>query len=125
MNPQPLASSGYGAALAQTLVALALVCALAWWLLRWGGRRALGGFGEGRVEVLERAPLDARRAVFLVRVGKRVLVVGASDQSLTLLAELRDDELPPARPATPGPFDGLAARWRGAASGGARDGGAS
>lgn len=101
VDPQPISTPGYGAALAQTLVALAGVCALAWWLLRWGARRGLGAFagpGAGRVEVLERTTLDARRAIFLVRIGARVLVVGAGDQSLSLLTEMRDDELPPPRP---------------------------
>jgi flagellar biosynthetic protein FliO len=102
VDPQPISTPGYGAELAQTLMALAGVCALAWWLLRWGARRGLGalaGPGAGRVEVLERTTLDARRAIFLVRIGARVLVVGAGDQSLSLLTEMRDDELPPPRPA--------------------------
>ncbi len=98
MNPPPLPADGYGAALAQTLIALVGVCALAWWVLRWGARRGLGALGNGRVEVLDRASLDARSTVFVVRVGRRVLVLGAGPQSVTTLAELAEDELPPPRP---------------------------
>lgn len=98
MNPRPLPIDSYGAALAQTLIALVGVCALAWWVLRWGARRGLGSLGNGRIEVLDRATLDARSTVFVVRVGRRVLVVGAGPQSVTTLAELTEDELPPPRP---------------------------
>ncbi len=98
----PGSTAGLGAALVQTLVALAAVCGLAWWLLRWGGRRALGHYGEGRVKVLERVSLDPRRSLFLVKLGERVLLLGASEQSLTVLAELRADELDPAAQTTEG-----------------------
>lgn len=105
--PPPLPTESYGAALAQTLIALAGVCALAWWILRWGARRGLGRHVGGRVEVLERASLDARSTLFVVRVGKRVLVLGAGPQSVTTLAELTEGEFPPAEPAPPGLLDTL------------------
>lgn len=91
VDPQPLSAPGYGAALAQTLLALAGVCALAWWALRQVARRGVGG--GGHVKVLDRVALDARRSVYLLRVGGRVLLVGGGDQGLALLAELRADEL--------------------------------
>lgn len=88
---------GYGVALLQTLLALAAVSILAWVVLRWASRRgfALGSLG-GRVRVLERVPLDARRALYLVRVGNRVLLVGAGDNAApAVLAEIDPAELPP------------------------------
>lgn len=91
--------SSYIAAIAQTLVSLVAVCAAAWWVLRWGARRGLGGSGRGAMTVLDRVALDARHAVTLVRVGKRVLVLGTSEQSVTLLTELREDELAAAESA--------------------------
>lgn len=51
----------------------------------WGLRRVAGGRARGPLEILARQPLDARRSIFLVRVGKRVLVVGAADGALTRL----------------------------------------
>lgn len=56
-------------------------------LATWGIRKiGLSGVaGSKAIEVIARQPLDARRAIYLVRVGKRVLVVGASDGALTRL----------------------------------------
>ena len=51
----------------------------------WGVRRLSGPRGRGPLEVLAKQPLDGRRAIFLVRVGKRVLIVGSSDGALTRL----------------------------------------
>jgi flagellar biogenesis protein FliO len=70
----------------------------------WGLRRLSGTRGRGPLEILARQPLDGRRAVYLVRVGKRVLIVGASDSALTRLGstslasiekELAADTAPP------------------------------
>lgn len=84
-------------ALVQTLLALAAVCVLAWVVLRWASRRGLGIHGgRGRVQVLERTPLEPRRALYLVRIGDRVLLLGAGEgASPTVLAELDPSELPP------------------------------
>ena len=115
MDPSlPAATTGYGVALVQALLALAFVCVLAFWVLRWVARRGfLGAAGSGRVRVLERVALDARRAVFLVKVGERVLLLGAGDAALTVLAELREDEVPPAATTGGTSFASLLARLRG------------
>jgi flagellar biogenesis protein FliO len=42
-------------------------------------RRASAPKPGGPIEVLARQPLDGRRAIYLVRVGRRVLVVGAGE----------------------------------------------
>ena len=112
---------GYGVSLLQTLLALAAVCVLAWVVLRWSAKRGLGLGGGRRVKVLERVPLDGRRALYLVEVGGRVLLIGAGDASApAVLAELDPDELPDL-PAAKG-FGDLIARLRG--SGGAPSDGA-
>lgn len=114
MDPSlPAATTGFGGALAQSLLALVAVCALAWWALRWGARKGVLPAGSGRVAVLDRAVLDPGRAVYVVRVGSRVLVVGGGDGALSLLAELREGELPEERPAPPRQgFGELVARLR-------------
>lgn len=86
-----MGTASLAAALAQTVAALAAVCLLALGVLRWGGRR-LGA--RGVVEVVDRAALDARRSVFVVRVGARAWLLAAGDGPVTVVAELRDDELP-------------------------------
>lgn len=88
---------GYGASLLQSLLALTAVVILAWVVLRWSAQRGLGMGAGQRVKVIERVPLDARRWVYLVQIGERVLVVGAGDgASPTLLTELSARELPDA-----------------------------
>jgi flagellar biosynthetic protein FliO len=88
---------GYGASLLQSLLALAAVCILAWVVLRWSAQRGLGTGAGQRVQVIERVPLDARRWVYLVKIGERVLVLGAGDgASPTLLTELAAKDLPDA-----------------------------
>ncbi|MEM1415752.1 MAG: flagellar biosynthetic protein FliO [Myxococcota bacterium] len=87
---------GYGAALLQGLLSLGAVCLLAWVLLRWGARYRLGVGGRGRhLEVIERVPLDARRALVLVRVGESVLLLGVGEGAAPrLIKELPPGELP-------------------------------
>lgn len=87
---------GYGLVLLQTLFALAGVCVLAWVVLRWGARRGIGvGAFGGRVRVLERIALEPRRALYLVKVGERVLLLGAGEGgSPTLITELDPATLP-------------------------------
>jgi flagellar protein FliO/FliZ len=68
-------------------------------LVLYGGRRLGLGRPAGPLELLGRLPLDARRAVYLVRVGKLVYVVGASEGGLTRLGELDADAVPTSLPA--------------------------
>lgn len=94
MDPAIPGTSGFGAALAQSALALLAVCALAWWALRWGARRGVLPRARGDLEVLDRVALDPGRAVYLVRAGTKVLVLGGADGGLQALAELRPEELP-------------------------------
>lgn len=68
---------------------------------RWG----VGG-AAGPLELVGRLPLDPRRAIYLVRVGPQVLVVGASDGGLVKLSELASSDLP-AFELPPSAFDSL------------------
>jgi flagellar biogenesis protein FliO len=93
---------GYGAALLQSLLALTAVCILAWVVLRWAAQRGFDLGGRARyVRVVERVPLDARRVLWLVQVGGRVLLIGAGDGgSPVVLAELSEKDLPEAPQAS-------------------------
>jgi flagellar biogenesis protein FliO len=66
----------------------------------WGLRKVQGGGPRGPLEVLARQPLDGRRAIYLVRVGKRVLVVGATDGALTKLGSTSLESIQRELPAT-------------------------
>lgn len=89
----PRPSGGYGGMLLQMLVALAVVCALAFVILKWGLKRLVAGGSAGaRMQVLERLPIEPRRSVVVVRVGARTLVLGSSEAGVELLTELHGSE---------------------------------
>jgi flagellar protein FliO/FliZ len=76
----------------QTVVTLAGVVALAV-LVLYGARRAGVGRASGPLSVVGRLPLDGRRAVYLVRVGRAIYVIGVSDGGLVKLGEMAEADL--------------------------------
>ncbi len=98
----------------ETLVTLLGVCALAVVVLA-GARRLGVGRPSGPVSLSGRLGLDGRRAIYLVRVGSRIYVVGASEAGLANLGELPAAELGEMPEATPArPFAAVLARVAGA-----------
>lgn len=93
---------GLGWALIQTMLVLAMVLALAWLTLNVGLRRLLGirapVRGPPLVNVLERVPLDQKRALFVVEAGGEVLLIGGGDGSLSLISKLNKAEIEKVRP---------------------------
>jgi flagellar biogenesis protein FliO len=83
----------YTAYLIETFVTLLAVCALAFVVL-WGARRLGVGRPSGPIVLQGHLPLDARRAIYLVRVGPHVFIVGAGEGGFTKLGELPASELP-------------------------------
>ena len=55
-------------------------------------KRGLGG-ATGVIEVVARQRMGRASSVSVLRVAGRVLVVGATEQQVTLLAEVEDDEM--------------------------------
>lgn len=91
----PAGTGGFATQLVRTSVALIVVCVAAFWLVRYAAQRGLLG-AQSRAKhlsVIDKIALDPRRSVHLVRVGNRVLVLGASDEGLRSLAELPAEEL--------------------------------
>jgi flagellar protein FliO/FliZ len=68
------------------VLSLVLVAGLLWMAARIAGKRGLGA-AAGAVEVLARQPLSRTSAVCVVRVADRVLILGSSEQQVTLLGE--------------------------------------
>ncbi len=95
----------------ETLITLVAVIALAV-LVLYGARRVGIGRPGGPIELVGRLPLDGRRAVYLVRVGPQVYVLGASEAGLTKLGEspASDLDLPPPPPPGSGGFPDVLAR---------------
>jgi flagellar protein FliO/FliZ len=94
----------------ETLVTLLGVIALAV-LVLYAARRLGVGRPAGPLSLVGKLPLDGRRAIYLVRVGKSVFVVGASEAGLSKLGEIEDEglELSPAEPAA-APFAAVLAK---------------
>jgi flagellar biogenesis protein FliO len=76
----------------QTVVTLLAVIALAV-LALYAARRVGIGRPLGPLQLIGRLPLDGRRAVYLVRVGETVYVLGASEAGLRKLGEVAKDAL--------------------------------
>ncbi|HSQ65843.1 MAG TPA: flagellar biosynthetic protein FliO [Polyangiaceae bacterium] len=101
----------YASYLLETFVTLAVVCVLAFAVL-YGARRVGLGRATGSIRLVGQLPLDGRRAIYLVRIGGSVLVVGASEGGLTKLGELPAAELPPEQEPKPLRFADVLARVR-------------
>ncbi len=71
----------------QTFLTLVAVCGLAIVVL-WAARRAGVGRPTGPIELVGRLPLEARRSIYLVKVGEVVLVIGAGEGGFTKLGEV-------------------------------------
>jgi flagellar protein FliO/FliZ len=83
----------------ETLITLLAIVALSVVVLV-GARRAGMGRSAGPLELVGRLPLDARRAVYLVRVGTTIYVVGASEAGIAKLGEVAQSSLElPAQPS--------------------------
>jgi flagellar biosynthetic protein FliO len=75
--------------LLQTVLALGLVCGLAYVIFRWlMPRLSVVGRAGGMVRVVERAPLDQRNSLFVVEVAGRWLLVASSEKGVELVSEL-------------------------------------
>jgi flagellar protein FliO/FliZ len=80
----------YGAYIVQTFVTLLAVCGIAYAVL-YGARRLGLGRPRGPISLVGQLPLDARRSIYLVKVGEQVIVVGASEAGFTKLGEMSAD----------------------------------
>jgi flagellar protein FliO/FliZ len=74
------------------VVSLAIVVGLLLLLARFGARRFRGQAGA-LVRVVHRQPLSRTSAVAVVTVGSRVLVLGTTEQQVSILTELEPEEL--------------------------------
>jgi flagellar protein FliO/FliZ len=74
------------------IASLAVVVGLLLLLARFGGRRFRGRSGD-LVRIVHRQPLTRTSAVAVVAVGSRLLVLGTTEQHVSILTELDPDEL--------------------------------
>lgn len=81
-----------------SLIGMCLCVAVILYLAYWVTRRiAMGNMGGamtsgGHMRIYDRLPLGQNKAVVVARVGLRWLVLGVSDEQITLLTELSEEE---------------------------------
>jgi len=89
---------GLAGALGVALLSLGVVCVLAYAVLRFLARPG-GGRADGPIRVLARCPLEPRRALYLVEVAGRRLLLGVGEGPMTTLADLGERAAPGAEEA--------------------------
>ena len=98
-TPEPMATSnrpGMGSAVIKMISALALVIAAVYgglYLLRkMMGRRGGAALGVDALTVLQTTYVGQHKAISLVKVGRRSVLVGVTDNQISTLTELDQDE---------------------------------
>ena len=88
------------------VLSLAFIALVLWFAARVAKKRGLGQ-GNGLIEVVARQRMGRASSVSVVRIAGRVLVVGSTEEQVTLLAEVDGDVVEEAiaerRPATAQP----------------------
>ena len=72
------------------VLSLAFIAAVLWFAARFAQKRGLGQ-GNGLIEVVARQRMGRASSVSVVRIADRVLVVGSTEEQVTLLAEVDGD----------------------------------
>jgi len=77
----------------RAVLALGVVVVLMYLFFLWIKRMYLGRKGMGRLlRVLDVVPVGSKGVVCAIRVGERVLIVGATEGMVSLLCELEGEE---------------------------------
>ncbi|MHB0868162.1 MAG: flagellar biosynthetic protein FliO [Chloroflexota bacterium] len=79
----------------KTAMVLALLYSVMWVIRRYYGKSAVVRQGPS-IMVVQSAQLGPGRSVHLIGVGDKMLLVGATSQQVSLLAELADVDVEPA-----------------------------
>jgi flagellar protein FliO/FliZ len=87
--------AGYGDLLVTSLIVLGVVCVVAVVAVRVLGRLLATGRARGAhvLDVVARLPLEPRRALYVVEVAGKTLLVGTSEMGLAVLSELDGSEV--------------------------------
>lgn len=105
MSKQPVAAdgatvhadSGVAGMAGRTIGAVALVLGLlygAMYAMKAISRRqGMGGVQGGAVSVIHRAHIAPKKSIYVIRVGKKAMVVGVTDVQISHLADLTEEDL--------------------------------
>jgi flagellar protein FliO/FliZ len=86
--------------LVRLVLSLAFIAAVLLFASRLAKKRGLGQ-GNGLIEVVARQRMGRASSVSVLRVAGRVLVIGSTDEQVTLLAEMEESEVQTALAAAP------------------------
>jgi flagellar protein FliO/FliZ len=96
-TPVPVEELNLGWTLIRTFVVLGLVIMAIYVTLNFGLRRLMGisaiPRGQAVVQVVERIPLDQKRAMFVVKAAGEYLLIGGGDGALQLITKLDSAEV--------------------------------
>ncbi len=96
-EPVPIEELNLGWTLIRTVVVLGIVILAIYITLNFGLRRLMGISAVPRrqavVQVVERIPLDQKRAMFVVKAAGEYLLIGGGDGALQLIAKLDPQEV--------------------------------
>lgn len=57
------------------------------------GRAGKGGFNSGAISVLHKAHIAPKKAIYVLKVGEKAMVVGVTDSQINHLTDLSEEEL--------------------------------
>lgn len=101
----PVEELNLGWTLLRTFVVLGFVIMAIYITLNFGLRRLMGiaavPRGQGVVQVVERIPLDQKRAMFVIKAAGEYLLIGGGDSALQLIAKLDPAEVEKAQQQRP------------------------
>ncbi len=88
-------AASYGDLLVTSVIVLAVVCVVAFAVVKLLGRFLATGRVRGAhlLDVVARVPLEPRRSLYVVEVAGKTLLVGTSEMGLSVLSELDGDEV--------------------------------
>ncbi len=93
-----LPDMSFGWMLFKTLLALVFILGLATFFIKYvmprlQGMPANSGKRESILKIMDRIPLDARKSLYVVKAGKKRLVVGVSEQGIYPIANLEENDM--------------------------------
>lgn len=95
--------TSYTSYLLQTVVTLVVISGAAIAMVL-AAKKAGIGRPSGPIELVGSLPLDARKGFYLVRVGKKVFLVGSAEGGFSKLGEFDADDLPAVANGSPRSF---------------------
>lgn len=85
----------FGWLLVKTLVAMGVILGLIFVLFRYlVPKMQMGRLNQGsHIQIVERVGLEPRKNLYVVRVGKKNILVGTTEQSISNLVDLNESDL--------------------------------